>query len=71
LISDPDHGIALNRERLQRIYGLTPAEARLAALLVEGKRLRIAAAELGISLRPRVLTSNEFSARRVQKAKRI
>jgi len=49
LISDPDHGIALNRERLQRIYGLTPAEARLAALLVEGKRLRTAAADLEIS----------------------
>jgi DNA-binding CsgD family transcriptional regulator len=49
LISDPDHGIALNRERLQQIYGLTPAEARLAALLVEGKRLRTAAADLEIS----------------------
>jgi DNA-binding CsgD family transcriptional regulator len=49
LISDPDHGVALNRERLQENYGLTPAEARLAALLVEGKRLKTAAVELGIS----------------------
>jgi DNA-binding CsgD family transcriptional regulator len=49
LISDPDHGIGLNRERLQQIYGLTPAEARLATLLVEGKRLRTAAADLEIS----------------------
>ncbi len=50
LISDPDHGVSLNRERLQEIYGLTPAEARLAALLAQGKHLKTAAAELGISL---------------------
>jgi DNA-binding CsgD family transcriptional regulator len=48
-ISDPDHGVAINRERLQEIYGLTRTEARLAALLAEGKRLKIAAAQLGIA----------------------
>jgi DNA-binding CsgD family transcriptional regulator/PAS domain-containing protein len=49
-ITDPDRGIAVNRERLQRVYGLTPAEARLAALLARGRRLRTVAAELGISV---------------------
>jgi DNA-binding CsgD family transcriptional regulator len=48
-ISNPDHGIFINRERLQEIYGLTPAEARLAALLAEGKHLKAAAAQLGIT----------------------
>jgi DNA-binding CsgD family transcriptional regulator/PAS domain-containing protein len=49
LISDPDYHVALNRRRLEETYGLTPAEARLAALLAEGKRLKTAATELGIS----------------------
>ena len=48
-ISDPDHKIAINRERLQQIYGLTPAEARLAALLAEGGHLKTAAGQLGIT----------------------
>ncbi len=48
-ISDPDHRIAINRERLQQTYGLTPAEARLAALLAEGGHVKTAAAQLGIS----------------------
>ena len=49
-ISDPTHGIAIDRERLQRFYRLTPAEARLAALLAEGRHLDSATAALGITL---------------------
>jgi DNA-binding CsgD family transcriptional regulator len=48
-ISDPDHGIAISRERLERIYGLTPAEARLAAMIGEGGHLKTVAAQLGIT----------------------
>src|SRR5262249_47626548 len=42
--------IVLNRARLRELYGLTPAEARLAALLAERRNLKAAAAELGITL---------------------
>ncbi|MGH6741520.1 MAG: helix-turn-helix transcriptional regulator, partial [Bradyrhizobium sp.] len=49
-ISDPTHVIVIDRERLQRFYRLTPAEARLAALLAEGRHLDSATAALGISL---------------------
>jgi DNA-binding CsgD family transcriptional regulator len=49
-ITDPDHGVVINRERLREIYGLTWTEARLAVLLAEGKRLKTAAVQLGIAL---------------------
>ena len=49
-VSDPGHAISVDRERLQRFYKLTPAEARLAALLAEGKHLDDAAATLAITL---------------------
>jgi DNA-binding CsgD family transcriptional regulator len=49
-LSDPDREIAINRARLRELYGLTPAEARLAGLLAEGRVLKSAAAELGITL---------------------
>jgi DNA-binding CsgD family transcriptional regulator len=49
-ISDPTHVIVIDRERLQRFYRLTPAEARLAALLAEGRHLDSATAALGITL---------------------
>ncbi|MDB5394590.1 MAG: transcriptional regulator, LuxR family [Rhodospirillales bacterium] len=47
--SDPDHEIVINRDRVRDIYGLTLAEARLAGLLAEGRHLRAAAAQLGIT----------------------
>jgi DNA-binding CsgD family transcriptional regulator len=49
LISDPDSRMALPVDRLQAAFGLTGAEARLAALLAAGEVLRSAAAKLGIT----------------------
>jgi len=49
LISDPDSRMALPVNRLQAAFGLTGAEARLAALLTAGEELRSAAAKLGIT----------------------
>jgi DNA-binding CsgD family transcriptional regulator len=48
LVTDPERQITLEPKLLQRLYSLTPAEAQLTALLVEGKRLEEAATELGI-----------------------
>ena len=49
-ISDPDHSTGIDQSRLEGFYGLTPAEARVAALLVQGTHLDDAAKALGISL---------------------
>jgi DNA-binding CsgD family transcriptional regulator/PAS domain-containing protein len=48
-VIDSDRPVLLDERRLQRVYQLTPAEARLAALLAEGWPLREAARKLGIS----------------------
>jgi DNA-binding CsgD family transcriptional regulator/PAS domain-containing protein len=42
-ISDPDQRVELPSDMLRRCYGLTPAEARLAMILVEGRSLKEAA----------------------------
>jgi DNA-binding CsgD family transcriptional regulator/PAS domain-containing protein len=49
MISDPDSPRSLPSHRLRAIFGLTEAEARLAALLAAGEELRSAAAKLGIT----------------------
>jgi DNA-binding CsgD family transcriptional regulator/PAS domain-containing protein len=49
MISDPDSRTVLPSYRLQAAFGLTEAEARLAALLAAGEELRSAAEKLGIS----------------------
>lgn len=46
---DPERRLKLPHEALRQFYGLTPAEARLASLLVEGIGLPEAAGQLGIS----------------------
>lgn len=46
-ISDPEQQTKAAEERLQQLYALTPAEARLTVILIRG--LSIVAAELGIS----------------------
>lgn len=49
-ITDPDKPFELDAAKLRLIYKLTPAEARLAALLAQGRRLEDAAADLAVSL---------------------
>lgn len=48
-ISDPDQNLELPANLLQRCYGLTPAEARLAMILLEGHSLREAADSCGVT----------------------
>jgi DNA-binding CsgD family transcriptional regulator len=47
-LSDPERGTDTAPVLLQRLYGLTPAEARLAALLVEGRTVADAAKTLQV-----------------------
>jgi DNA-binding CsgD family transcriptional regulator/PAS domain-containing protein len=49
MITDPEGGQLLPANQLQSAFGLTPAEARLAALLANGEELRTAAAKLSIT----------------------
>ena len=49
IITDPDSRENLPTQCLQDVFGLTAAEARLAALLAEGETLRAAAANLRIT----------------------
>jgi DNA-binding CsgD family transcriptional regulator len=49
-VSDPGNAVKIDRARLQCFYGLTPAEARIAALLAEGAHLEDVSDTLGISL---------------------
>jgi DNA-binding CsgD family transcriptional regulator len=49
VIADPDRQEALPTERLQALYGLTAAEAKLAMRLAMGDELKSAAERLGIS----------------------
>jgi DNA-binding CsgD family transcriptional regulator/PAS domain-containing protein len=49
VVTDPDAQRSVPSYRLQAAFGLTDAEARLAALLAAGQELRSAAAQLGIT----------------------
>jgi hypothetical protein len=49
VITDPDRATPFLKMRLQAVYGLTEAEARLAVLLVDGQKLRAAVVKLGIT----------------------
>jgi len=48
-ISDPDQKPVLRSEILHELYGLTPAEARLAVLLLDGKSLAETADSIGVT----------------------
>ncbi len=48
-ITDPEMQAEVPTEMLQRLYGLTPAEAKLAALLAHGKSVTEAAEELHVT----------------------
>lgn len=48
-VYDPNSRVKLPAEVLERGYGLTSAEARLALILVEGKTLKDAASECGVT----------------------
>ncbi len=50
-VSDPEQQPETNPDRLARLFGLTPAEAKVAAVLLQGKGLDEAAGELQISYR--------------------
>lgn len=49
IITDPETRTSLPSDRLRSAFGLTEAEAMLAALLATGEELRSAAAKLGIT----------------------
>jgi DNA-binding CsgD family transcriptional regulator len=46
---DPDHHLRVSRERLRRLYKLTPTESDLVALLAAGHSLHAAAAQLAVT----------------------
>jgi DNA-binding CsgD family transcriptional regulator/PAS domain-containing protein len=48
-VGDPDRSADIDEERLRRLYGLTAAEARVAALLARGHRLEEIATQLGVA----------------------
>lgn len=48
-INDPEQQTEAVEERLQHLYNLTPAEAKLAIVLIRGKNVIEAAVELGVS----------------------
>ncbi|MEZ5355078.1 MAG: hypothetical protein R2762_20775 [Bryobacteraceae bacterium] len=48
-VTDPESSTDADAALLSRLYGLTPAESRLAGELLEGRDLRAAAEELGVS----------------------
>ena len=48
-ISDPDERVDLPYDSLQRCYGLTPAEARLAMVLLDGHSLKKTADSCGVT----------------------
>lgn len=47
-VSDPDAAAQVSGERLRALYGLTPAETRLAVALLDGSSPREVAASLGL-----------------------
>ena len=48
-LSDPDNDLRTSRDRLQGLFGLTPAESHLVSLLAAGCSLRAAASRLAIT----------------------
>jgi DNA-binding CsgD family transcriptional regulator len=48
-ISDPEHAMETKANALRRFYDLTPAEARLASLLTQGRNLKLAARDLHVT----------------------
>lgn len=48
-LSDPEKGIQSPIEVLRELYGLTPSEAQVVSLLIQGKKVKEAAAELAIT----------------------
>ncbi len=50
MLGDPDRYIRLKAEQLQMLFGLTPAESRIAMLLAENSRQEEICAKQGISL---------------------
>lgn len=48
-LTDPEHGIAIDEGMLERLYRITPAEARLARALAAGDSLPDIACHLGLS----------------------
>jgi DNA-binding CsgD family transcriptional regulator len=48
-VSDPDHHTSFDHERIGKLYGLSRAESRVAALLASGYRLEQAAETLGVA----------------------
>ncbi len=48
-VTDPEAGVAVPAEALRDLFGLTPAEARIALALLEGHSVRSAAEGLGLS----------------------
>ena len=48
IVTDPDFDLQLDLQGLKALFGFTPAEARLASLLVSGLSLPDVAKELGI-----------------------
>lgn len=49
VIADPEQSPAISHDVLRSLYGLTPAEVRLAAKLASGTSLQSAAEDLAIS----------------------
>ena len=48
-LSDPDGGAETREQALERLFGLTPAEARLAASLASGHSLQASAKAAGVT----------------------
>jgi DNA-binding CsgD family transcriptional regulator len=48
-VTDPDAGVAISQERVSGLFGLTPAEARVAVTIMGGSSVRETAATLGVS----------------------
>ena len=48
-VTDPDAGAVISEARLQGLFGLTPAEARVAVAIVGGASAKDAAQSLGVS----------------------
>lgn len=49
-VSDPDAAGEIDEQRLRRLYGLTPAESRLAGLLARGQDVKHISSELDVTL---------------------
>jgi DNA-binding CsgD family transcriptional regulator/PAS domain-containing protein len=63
IFSDPDAGPSTSTQALIEVYGLTPAEARLMAALVDGERLEDYADRQGISINTARTQSKQIFAK--------